>query len=63
MHVTPAAGFAIQQTLPQYRQVGYPYTPSNGFYPLSLAAGLAVLGGYALVALAVASCLLGSRDA
>jgi len=63
MRVTPAAGFAIQQTLPQYHQVSYPYTPSNAFYPLSPAAGLAVVGGYALVALAVASYLLRSKDA
>jgi ABC-type transport system involved in multi-copper enzyme maturation permease subunit len=63
MRITPAAGFAIQQTLPQYHQVSYPYTPSNGFYPLAPAAGLAVLAGYALVALAVASYLLRRRDA
>ncbi len=63
MRVTPAAGFAIQQTLPQYHQVSYPYTPSNGFYPLAPAAGLAVLGAYAVVALAVASYLLRSKDA
>jgi ABC-type transport system involved in multi-copper enzyme maturation permease subunit len=63
MRLTPAAAFAVQQTLPQYHQVNYLYTPANGFYPLAPGAGLAVLGGYALVALAVASYLLRRRDA
>ena len=61
--LTPAAAFAVQQTLPQYHQVSYLYTPANGFYPLAPGAGLAVLGGYALVALAVAGYLLRRRDA
>ena len=61
--LTPAAAFAVQQALPQYHQVSYLYTPSNGFYPLSPAAGLAVLAGYAVVALAVAGYLLRRRDA
>ncbi|MGZ4249803.1 MAG: ABC transporter permease subunit [Solirubrobacteraceae bacterium] len=61
--LTPAAAFAVQQTLPQYHQVSYLYTPANGFYPLSPGAGLAVLGGYAVVALAMASHLLRRRDA
>ena len=61
--LTPAAAFAVQQTLPQYHQVSYLYTPSNGFYPLSPAAGLAVLAGYTVAALAVAGYLLRTRDA
>ena len=52
-----------ERTIPQYHQVSYLYTPANGFYPLSPGAGLAVLGGYALVALAVAGYLLRRRDA
>jgi hypothetical protein len=63
MRVTPAAAFAVQQTLPEYHQVSYPYTPSNGFYPLSPAGGFAVLCAYALVALGVATYLLRTRDA
>jgi ABC-type transport system involved in multi-copper enzyme maturation permease subunit len=63
MRLTPAAGFAVQQTLPQYHQVSYLYTPSEGFYPLAPEAGLAVLAAYALVALLVAHRLLRTRDA
>jgi hypothetical protein len=59
----PRRRVRLQQTLPQYHQVSYLYTPANGFYPLAPGAGLAVLGGYALVALAVASYLLRRRDA
>src|SRR5277367_1147310 len=32
--VTPAAAFAVQQTLIQYAQVSNVYTPSAGYYPL-----------------------------
>jgi len=63
MRLTPAAGFAIEQAVPQYRQVNYPYTPTQGFYPLSPAAGLAVLLAYTLIALLVANRLLQTRDA
>ena len=63
MRITPAAAFAIQQTLPQYHQVAYLYTPAQGFYPLAPGVGLAVLGAYALVALLVANRLLNTRDA
>jgi ABC-type transport system involved in multi-copper enzyme maturation permease subunit len=63
MRITPAAAFAVEQTLPQYHQVAYLYTPSEGFYPLAPGVGLAVLGAYALVALLVANRLLHTRDA
>jgi ABC-type transport system involved in multi-copper enzyme maturation permease subunit len=63
MRVTPAAAFAVEQTLPQYHQVSYLYTPSEGFYPLAPGVGLAVLAAYTLVALAVATRLLRTRDA
>jgi hypothetical protein len=63
MRITPAAAFAVQQILPQYHQVSYLYTPSEGFYPLAPGVGLAVLGGYTLVALLVANRLLKTRDA
>jgi hypothetical protein len=63
MRITPAAAFAVEQTLPQYHQVNYLYTPANGFYPLPPAAGLAVLCAYAMVALGLAGRLLRTRDA
>jgi ABC-type transport system involved in multi-copper enzyme maturation permease subunit len=63
MRVTPAAAFAVEQTLPQYHQVSYLYTPAEGFYPLAPGVGLAVLAAYALVAMLVAGRLLRTRDA
>ncbi|MFZ0387851.1 MAG: ABC transporter permease subunit [Solirubrobacteraceae bacterium] len=63
LRVTPAAAFAVEQTLPQYHQVNYLYAPAQGFYPLAPAAGLAVLCAYALLALGVAGYLLHGRDA
>jgi hypothetical protein len=61
--VTPAAAFAVQQTLVPYHQVTGIYTPYNGYYPLAPWAGFAVLAGYAAVSLAVAAFLLHRRDA
>jgi ABC-type transport system involved in multi-copper enzyme maturation permease subunit len=61
--VTPAAAFAVQQTLVPYPQVTSIYTPYDGYYPLTPWAGLAVLAGYAVLALAVAAVLLRRRDA
>ncbi len=63
LRVTPAAGFAIQQTISQYPQVTATYTPNNGYYPLPPLAGFAVLCGYAALALALAAFLLRRRDA
>jgi ABC-type transport system involved in multi-copper enzyme maturation permease subunit len=63
LRLTPAAGFAVQQTLPQYPQVSSAYTPGNGFYPLAPWAGFAVLCGYAALALILATFLLRRRDA
>ncbi|TDD11108.1 ABC transporter permease subunit [Nonomuraea diastatica] len=63
MRVTPAAAFALQQTLVRYDQVASNYTPYNGYYPLEPWAGLAVLAGYAVVSLAAAALLLRRRDA
>jgi ABC-type transport system involved in multi-copper enzyme maturation permease subunit len=61
--VTPVAAFAVQQTVVPYPQVTSNYTPYNGYYPLAPWAGLAVLAGYALLALTVAAVLLRRRDA
>jgi len=61
--VTPAAAFAVQQTLIAYPQVSNVYVPSAGYYPLSPWAGLAVLCAWAAAALALAAYLLHRRDA
>jgi ABC-type transport system involved in multi-copper enzyme maturation permease subunit len=61
--VTPAAAFAVQQTLVPYHQVTSLYTPYDGYYPLAPWAGFAVLAGYAVSALAVAAVRLRRRDA
>jgi ABC-type transport system involved in multi-copper enzyme maturation permease subunit len=63
LRLTPAAAFAVQQTLPQYHQVNYLYAASQGFYPLAPLAGLAVLCLYAALALGLAGYLLRTRDA
>jgi ABC-type transport system involved in multi-copper enzyme maturation permease subunit len=61
--VTPAAAFAVQETLVQYSQVSNVYVPSAGYYPLAPWAGFAVLCAWAAVALGVAAFLLRRRDA
>jgi ABC-type transport system involved in multi-copper enzyme maturation permease subunit len=63
LRVTPAAGFAIEQTLPRYFQVSSVYTPVYGYYPLSPWAGLLVLCAYAAAALGLAAYLFRRRDA
>jgi hypothetical protein len=60
--VTPEAAFAVHQTLTPYPQVDSVYTPADGYYPLGPWTGLAVLGGYAAVALGLAAILLRRRD-
>ncbi|OHV59283.1 ABC transporter permease subunit [Pseudofrankia sp. BMG5.36] len=62
LRVTPAAGFAIEQSIPRYAQVTAEYSPP-AYFPLSPWAGFAVLCGYAAAALAVAYVLLRRRDA
>lgn len=61
--LTPGAAFAVQQTLVPYDQVASNYTPYYGYYPLAPWAGFAVLAGYAVASLAVATVLLNRRDA
>jgi ABC-type transport system involved in multi-copper enzyme maturation permease subunit len=63
LRVTPAAGFAVEQSIPRYPQVSVDLTPKNGYYPLAPWAGFAVLCGYCVVALAVALVVLRRRDA
>jgi ABC-type transport system involved in multi-copper enzyme maturation permease subunit len=62
LRVTPAAAFAIQQTVPAYPQVISNYTPGGGFFPLAPWAGFAVLCAYAAAALGLAAFLLRRRD-
>jgi ABC-type transport system involved in multi-copper enzyme maturation permease subunit len=62
LRVTPAAGFAIEQTIPHYFQVDDLYQPAEGYFPLAPWAGFAVLCGYAAVALALAWHKLRGRD-
>ena len=63
LRLTPAAAFAVQQTVPQYAQVDNVYTPVFGYYPLPPWAGFAVLCAWAALALALAAILLNRRDA
>jgi ABC-type transport system involved in multi-copper enzyme maturation permease subunit len=62
LRVTPAAGFAIQQSSPVYSQVANAYLPPD-YYPLAPWAGFAVLCGYAVLAMGLALYLLRRRDA
>ena len=62
LRVTPAAGFAVEQSVPQYQQVVGHYGPPD-YYPLAPWSGLAVLCVYAAVALGLAAWLLRRRDA
>jgi ABC-type transport system involved in multi-copper enzyme maturation permease subunit len=62
LRVTPAAAFAIQQSIPAYPQVTGPYTPPI-YFPLSPWAGFGVLCAYTALALALAVVLLRRRDA
>jgi ABC-type transport system involved in multi-copper enzyme maturation permease subunit len=63
LRISPAAGFAIQQSMPAYPQLGRVFTPAFGFYPLAPWAGFAVLCGWTALALAAAAYLLRRRDA
>jgi len=63
LRLTPAAGLAVQQSIPLYRQVANVVDPARGIYPLSPLAGLAVLCCWAAAAMALALVLLRRRDA
>ncbi len=63
LRITPAAAFAVQQSIPKYPQVTALYSPGAGYYPLAPWAGLAVLCGYAALALGLAVVLIRRRDA
>jgi hypothetical protein len=63
LRLTPAAAFAVMQSIPAYPQVVRNYVPQMGYYPLPPWAGLAVLVAYAAGVLALAVVLLRRRDA
>jgi ABC-type transport system involved in multi-copper enzyme maturation permease subunit len=63
LRLTPAAGLAIQQSIPHYPQVSSGASAQSGMYPLTPWAGFAVLCLYAAVALVLAAVLLRRRDA
>lgn len=63
LRVTPAAAFAVQQTLHQYPQVDGVYVASAGYFPLSPLAGFGVLVGWTAIAFGLAVVLLRKRDA
>ena len=63
LRLTPAAGLAIEQSIPRYAQVATVIEPVRGYYPLSPLAGFAVLCAWAAAALALALVMLRRRDA
>jgi ABC-type transport system involved in multi-copper enzyme maturation permease subunit len=63
LRLTPAAGFAIQQSTTAYPQVLSDYSPGNGYFPLGPWGGFAVLCAWAVLALALATYALRRRDA
>ncbi|KOX30825.1 MULTISPECIES: hypothetical protein [unclassified Streptomyces] len=54
LRVTPAAGFAVRQTLVEHPQVVAHYAPSAGYFPLPWWAGVTVLCAYTAVLLCLA---------
>jgi ABC-type transport system involved in multi-copper enzyme maturation permease subunit len=63
LRVTPAAGLAIEQSIPRYSQVTTVVSPSQGVYPLTPYAGFGVLCLWTAAALILALVLLRRRDA
>lgn len=63
LRISPAAGFAIEQSIPHYAQVSALSSPAGGQFPLPPWAGFGVLCLYTAVALTLATFLLRRRDA
>ncbi len=64
LRVTPAAGLAVEQSIPRYTQVTTVTSPgAGGYYPLSPYAGFGVLCLWTAAALALALVMLRRRDA
>ncbi|GGK66512.1 hypothetical protein Sme01_10620 [Sphaerisporangium melleum] len=55
LRVTPAAGFAVKQTMVAYPQVTAHYAPSAGYFPLPGWAGLTLLCAYAAAGMLIAA--------
>ena len=55
LRLTPAAAFAIQQSVAAYPQLSRPQTVADGYFPLPPWAGLTVLALWALAAVAAAT--------
>ncbi|MGW0230461.1 hypothetical protein ACWDWO_19280 [Actinopolymorpha singaporensis] len=54
LRLTPAAGFAVTQTMVKYPQVTAHYAPSAGYFPLPWWAGLVLLCAYTAVVVRLA---------
>jgi ABC-2 family transporter protein len=63
LRLTPAAGFAIQQSAQEYPQVLARYVPAVGYFPLSPWGGFAVLCGIAALVVWLAAQRLRRGDA
>jgi ABC-type transport system involved in multi-copper enzyme maturation permease subunit len=63
LRLSPAAGLAVEQSIPHYPQVTTAYDPVRGIYPLPPWAGFLVLCCYAAAALGLALVVLRRRDA
>lgn len=62
LRITPAAAFAVQQSIPAYPQVEGHYDPLHGYFPLAPWAGFAVLCAWAVLALGAAAYAVRTRD-
>ena len=62
LRLTPAAAFAVQQSVPEYPQVDGDYSPFQGYFPLAPWLGLAVLCAWTAAAMASAAVVLRRRD-
>ncbi|MBP2706246.1 hypothetical protein JOL79_20765 [Microbispora sp. RL4-1S] len=54
LRLTPAAGFAVKQTMVEYPQVTEHYAPSAGYFPLPWWAGLTLLCAYTVLSMLIA---------
>jgi ABC-type transport system involved in multi-copper enzyme maturation permease subunit len=63
LRLSPAAGYAMQQSIPHYGHIAADATAAEGYFPLPVWAGFAVLAGYAALALGLATLRLRRRDA
>ena len=63
LRLTPAAGLAIQQSIPRYPQVSTVISPVRGYWPLSPYAGIGVLCLWVAATLLLAFVQLRRRDA